>query len=142
MQNWTLTSLTHFANCCDTAARPWQPRWVGRTLAGGRRKLKASYELWGFLLCLQGEAILVAAVEESPAFAAKDWSAAFISQRQEFEYEVDGVEGTIPAFLRGTLFRNGPGNFGAPSGPGKSRPMAALVHLLGAAGRGACMRGC
>ena len=69
--------------------------------------------------------------EESQAYAAKDWSAAFISQRREFEYEVEEVEGTIPAFLRGTLFRNGPGNFGAllcvRATAGLSLPMCALL---------------
>ena len=81
--------------------------------------------------------------EESQAYAAKDWSAAFISQRREFEYEVEEVEGTIPAFLRGTLFRNGPGNFGALFfRPANSRALAGLAHLLGADGRPACMRGC
>jgi len=30
---------------------------------------------------------------------------------------VDDVEGAVPETLRGTLFRNGPGNFGAPRAP-------------------------
>lgn len=46
-------------------------------------------------------------------FQARDWAAAFQSQPGEFEYWIQEVEGTIPDFLSGTLFRNGPGNFGA-----------------------------
>jgi carotenoid cleavage dioxygenase-like enzyme len=45
-------------------------------------------------------------------FHAEDWAAAFASQAQEFYYWVDHVDGTIPGFLNGTLFRNGPGKFG------------------------------
>ena len=45
-------------------------------------------------------------------FQARDWAAAFLSQPGEFEYWIEQIEGTIPQFLRGTLFRNGPGNFG------------------------------
>ncbi len=46
-------------------------------------------------------------------FQARDWAAAFSSQPGEFDYWIEKVEGTIPEFLQGTLFRNGPGNFGA-----------------------------
>ena len=63
--------------------------------------------------CLQEAEELLAVPEAAPAFAAQDWAAAFVSQRGEFDYWVDDVEGTLPDFLRGTLFRNGPGNFGA-----------------------------
>jgi hypothetical protein len=64
-------------------------------------------------------------------FAPRDWAAAFTSQTGEFEYWVDDVEGAVPEALRGTLFRNGPGNFGAPvrvaslgrqGAPGARRP--------------------
>ena len=63
--------------------------------------------------CMQAVEELLAVPEAAPAFAAQDWAAAFVSQRGEFDYWVDEVEGTLPDFLRGTLFRNGPGNFGA-----------------------------
>lgn len=48
-------------------------------------------------------------------FRAEDWAAAFTSQKSEFEYWLDEVEGEVPEALRGTLFRNGPANFGARS---------------------------
>ena len=51
------------------------------------------------------------------SFNAKDWAAAFSSQQGEFDYWIEEVEGTIPEYLQGTLFRNGPGNFGAPPRP-------------------------
>ena len=51
------------------------------------------------------------------AFKAEDWAAAFSSQPGEFDYWIEEVEGTIPECLSGTLFRNGPGNFGAPPSP-------------------------
>ena len=51
------------------------------------------------------------------SFNAKDWAAAFSSQPGEFDYWIEEVEGTIPEYLQGTLFRNGPGNFGAPPCP-------------------------
>jgi all-trans-8'-apo-beta-carotenal 15,15'-oxygenase len=37
------------------------------------------------------------------------WARAYESQHQELAYWIDDVEGTIPADLHGTLFRNGPG---------------------------------
>jgi all-trans-8'-apo-beta-carotenal 15,15'-oxygenase len=67
---------------------------------------------------MQAVEALLAVPDDVPAYAAKDWAAAFVSQRGEFDYWVEGVEGTIPEFLRGTLFRNGPGNFGALHCPG------------------------
>ena len=39
------------------------------------------------------------------------WSVAYSSLREEGDYEITEVEGTIPASLRGTVYRNGPGNF-------------------------------
>ncbi len=60
---------------------------------------------------------------EAPLFQPRDWAAAFTSQTGEFEYWVDEVEGQVPEHLRGTLFRNGPGMFGAqPAG----RPKASV----------------
>jgi all-trans-8'-apo-beta-carotenal 15,15'-oxygenase len=43
----------------------------------------------------------------------KDWSAAYASVDASTlgEYDVEHVEGTIPPALRGTVWRNGPGNF-------------------------------
>ena len=43
------------------------------------------------------------------SFSMEDWRGGFRSQPQEFAYWIDAVEGTIPAALEGTLFRNGPG---------------------------------
>ena len=58
---------------------------------------------------------------EAPLFQPRDWAAAFTSQTGEFEYWLDEVEGRVPEHLRGTLFRNGPGMFGArPAGRPKS----------------------
>jgi len=54
-------------------------------------------------------------VELNPAIAAgkpynqADWQRGYQSLKQEFDYWIDDVEGTIPAKLTGTLFRNGPG---------------------------------
>ena len=59
--------------------------------------------------------MLPPATLEAPLFQPRDWAAAFTSQTGEFEYWVDEVEGRVPEHLRGTLFRNGPGMFGAQS---------------------------
>jgi hypothetical protein len=42
----------------------------------------------------------------------QDIRAVLGSQKAEFDYWVTDVEGEIPEWLSGTLFRNGPGNFG------------------------------
>lgn len=47
----------------------------------------------------------------SPQYQNSDWAAAFTSQFDEYEYYISEIEGKIPATLRGTLFRNGPGRF-------------------------------
>ena len=85
-------------------------RHIGATQGAGKEH--ASLQC---LALVQGDAI----VQSPPvaSFNAKDWAAAFSSQPGEFDYWIDEVEGTIPEFLRGTLFRNGPGNFGAPPQP-------------------------
>ena len=64
------------------------------------------------------------------AFKAEDWAAAFSSQPGEFDYWIEEVEGTIPECLSGTLFRNGPGNFGAPPSPPirACTPPRSLLH--------------
>jgi all-trans-8'-apo-beta-carotenal 15,15'-oxygenase len=40
---------------------------------------------------------------------AQPWSAGFRTLAEEHSYRVDDIEGELPAGLRGTLFRNGPG---------------------------------
>ena len=39
------------------------------------------------------------------------WTRAYSSVDGEHDYEITEIEGTIPADLRGSVFRNGPGNF-------------------------------
>ena len=39
------------------------------------------------------------------------WEKSFVSVAGEYEYEISEIEGTIPADLKGSLWRNGPGNF-------------------------------
>ena len=39
------------------------------------------------------------------------WEMAYTSVAGEYEYEISEIEGTIPADLKGSLWRNGPGNF-------------------------------
>jgi len=39
------------------------------------------------------------------------WTKAYASALGEYDYQIEEVEGSLPANLRGTLFRNGPGNF-------------------------------
>lgn len=75
---------------------------------------------------MQGDAIVQS--PPVPAFMAKDWAAAFSSQPGEFDYWIEEVEGTIPEYLQGTLFRNGPGNFGAPPQP--IDPAVPASHLI------------
>lgn len=45
----------------------------------------------------------------STNFDMDDWRSGYRSQPNEYAYEIDEIEGTIPAELTGTLFRNGPG---------------------------------
>ncbi|EIE20486.1 carotenoid oxygenase [Coccomyxa subellipsoidea C-169] len=59
----------------------------------------------------QGDTALHTPQNAQAKFLTADWASAFTSQRDEFDYWVDTVEGTIPDYLNGTLFRNGPGNF-------------------------------
>lgn len=44
---------------------------------------------------------------------SQDFAGAFQSQPEEYDYWIEEIEGVVPETLRGTLFRNGPGNFGA-----------------------------
>ncbi len=41
--------------------------------------------------------------------ALHSWSGGFRSLAEEFDYQVEDIEGAVPAALRGTLFRNGSG---------------------------------
>ncbi|HEY9825295.1 MAG TPA: carotenoid oxygenase family protein [Stenomitos sp.] len=43
------------------------------------------------------------------AYRLSDWQRGYESLNTEYSYAIDQVEGEIPANLRGTLFRNGPG---------------------------------
>ena len=43
------------------------------------------------------------------SYSRTDWQGGYESLSQEFDYWIDQVEGTIPAELQGTLYRNGPG---------------------------------
>ncbi len=44
-----------------------------------------------------------------PSYSYKDWLGGYRSQPLEESYWIEDIEGTIPAELVGTLFRNGPG---------------------------------
>lgn len=46
---------------------------------------------------------------QATPYDPKDWQRGNNSQKQEFDYWIEDVEGTIPPELTGTLFRNGPG---------------------------------
>jgi all-trans-8'-apo-beta-carotenal 15,15'-oxygenase len=46
---------------------------------------------------------------EAASFTMEDWRSGYRSQPQEFAYWIEDIDGTIPADLTGTLFRNGPG---------------------------------
>ncbi|WP_341525437.1 carotenoid oxygenase family protein [Nostoc sp. UHCC 0302] len=43
------------------------------------------------------------------SYTRADWQGGYDSLTQEFDYQIDDVEGQIPTELQGTLFRNGPG---------------------------------
>jgi all-trans-8'-apo-beta-carotenal 15,15'-oxygenase len=43
------------------------------------------------------------------AYSLEDWCSGYRSQPEEYSYPITDIEGTIPADLSGTLFRNGPG---------------------------------
>lgn len=45
------------------------------------------------------------------SYNSDDWQGGYESLKEEFDYSIDDVEGTIPPELHGTLFRNGPGLF-------------------------------
>ena len=43
------------------------------------------------------------------SYTREDWKKGYESQREEFAYPIEDVEGNIPSELSGTVFRNGPG---------------------------------
>ncbi len=43
------------------------------------------------------------------SYTREDWQRGYLSQPNEYDYSIDEIEGTIPADLEGTFFRNGPG---------------------------------
>lgn len=43
------------------------------------------------------------------SYQVKEWQRGYESLPEEFDYDIDDVEGQIPPELQGTLFRNGPG---------------------------------
>ena len=45
----------------------------------------------------------------STDFDMDDWRSGYRSQPNEYAYEIEDIDGTIPPELEGTLFRNGPG---------------------------------
>ena len=51
----------------------------------------------------------VSSPSSSVNFDMDDWRSGYRSQPNEYVYEIDDIDGTIPADLEGTLFRNGPG---------------------------------
>ena len=46
---------------------------------------------------------------KSADFDMDDWRSGYRSQPNEYDYAINDIDGTIPADLEGTLFRNGPG---------------------------------
>lgn len=50
-----------------------------------------------------------AATTSGKSYTREDWQGGYNSLKQEFDYWIDEIEGQIPAELKGTLFRNGPG---------------------------------
>ena len=52
---------------------------------------------------------MVASPPFAPAFTKQDWSKGYVSLKQERDYWIGDIEGTLPPSLVGTLFRNGPG---------------------------------
>jgi all-trans-8'-apo-beta-carotenal 15,15'-oxygenase len=51
------------------------------------------------------------------SYSQEDWKRGYDSQPNEYDYQIENIEGEIPLELMGTLFRNGPGLldiFGVP----------------------------
>lgn len=53
---------------------------------------------------------MVLQAEPTKTAATADWHRIFDSLREEHDYVIDEIEGTVPAQLTGTLYRNGPGD--------------------------------
>ncbi len=49
------------------------------------------------------------AVPSKVSYERNDWLMGYESQPNEYDYWIEDIEGEIPADLKGTLFRNGPG---------------------------------
>ncbi len=50
-----------------------------------------------------------AQIINNKSYYLEEWKRGYDSQPNEYEYEIDNIEGTIPPEFKGTLFRNGPG---------------------------------
>ncbi|MEM9161467.1 MAG: carotenoid oxygenase family protein [Cyanobacteria bacterium P01_F01_bin.4] len=48
-------------------------------------------------------------LDSNLSFDMDDWRSGYRSQPSEYDYEIDDIDGTLPAELEGTLFRVGPG---------------------------------
>ena len=96
------------AATCATFVKP--PHLAGRHARGGRRAYPTAV--------LTPSAMAVPPwVATSPSDEVWNdeiragWEIAYTSVAGEYEYEISEIEGTIPADLKGSLWRNGPGNF-------------------------------
>ncbi|BDA50633.1 Apocarotenoid-15,15'-oxygenase [Coccomyxa sp. Obi] len=63
------------------------------------------------VVTLGGDTLLHTPQNVQARFLTTDWAAAFRTQPDEFDYWIYNIDGNIPDFLKGSLFRNGPGNF-------------------------------
>ena len=50
-----------------------------------------------------------AIAENNKSYYIAEWRKGYDSQPNEYEYQIEDIEGAIPTELSGTLFRNGPG---------------------------------
>ena len=95
----------------STCASFAPPHLTGRHAPGGRRSRTMT-------------AVLTPSVTAVPPWVATPpsedvwndeiragWQMAYTSVPGEYEYEISAIDGTIPADLKGSLWRNGPGNF-------------------------------
>ena len=48
-------------------------------------------------------------ISQQKSYYTEEWQRGYDSQPNEYEYEIENIEGTIPPNIQGTLFRNGPG---------------------------------
>lgn len=47
--------------------------------------------------------------QSAPRWRREDWVKGYASLRTEYDYNIEEIEGELPAEFRGTIFRNGPG---------------------------------